>query len=200
VISEVANVIKNKLVGIAISGVDGATAVAYGVIANPIIPELIARQQGKAIENANQFKEELLKIVNTPEILEPALSAALENNRKLAASSDTAKTGLQKEVSSRFGDEKDVWNTGGINLNPASLDLQIKRDANWVPLPMDQQPILNMKIDGFSPVIINIAPVNVPLLLGFNDTVDPDCPSNANGAVNCSDSAMPINKPEEVLL
>ena len=57
-------------------------------------------------------------------------------------------------------------NLGGINLNSALLDLQIKRDGNGIPLPVIQQPIGNMKIEGFIPVIINVTPVNLPLLLG----------------------------------
>jgi len=62
---------------------------------------------------------------------------------------------------------------GGIDLNPAMLDLQIKRDGNGIPLPAFQQPIQNMKIDGFLPVIINVAPVSIPMLLG-----DADQPEN----------------------
>ncbi len=57
---------------------------------------------------------------------------------------------------------------GGINLDPRLLDLQIKRDGNGVPLPLFQQPIGDMKIEGFFPVIINITPVSLPLLLGLN--------------------------------
>jgi malate synthase A/acyl carrier protein len=57
---------------------------------------------------------------------------------------------------------------GGIDLNSALLDLQIKRDGNGVPLPLPLQPLQNMRIDGFYPVIINITPVaNLPLLLGM---------------------------------
>lgn len=57
---------------------------------------------------------------------------------------------------------------GGIDLNPAFLNLQIKRDGNGIPLPMNMQPIGDMKIDGFYPVIINIQPAtNLPLLLGL---------------------------------
>lgn len=62
--------------------------------------------------------------------------------------------------------DKEV-NVGGINLDPSKLDLQIKRDGNGVPLPINQQPIPNMRIDGFSPVIINISPIpDLPLLFG----------------------------------
>jgi len=59
---------------------------------------------------------------------------------------------------------------GGINLNPAMLDFQVKRDKNSVPFSLPQQPIENMNIEGFLPVIINVTPVNnLLLLLGFTD-------------------------------
>jgi len=58
---------------------------------------------------------------------------------------------------------------GGINLNPALMDLQIKRDGNGIPLPFNLQPATIMDIEGLLPVIINVTPVmNVPLLLGFD--------------------------------
>lgn len=62
---------------------------------------------------------------------------------------------------------------GGINLNPTLLNLQIKRDGKGRPLPVQQQPIFEMKIEGFMPIIINITPANnMPLLLGVNTTTD----------------------------
>ena len=63
---------------------------------------------------------------------------------------------------------------GGIDLNPALLDLQIKRDGNGIPLPLPMQPIQDMHIEGFLPVIINVTPiVNLPLLLGIADEESP---------------------------
>ncbi len=61
---------------------------------------------------------------------------------------------------------------GGIDLNRKHLDLQIKRDGKGVVLPMAEQSIEALQnIEGFIPVIINIAPVmNMPMLLGFTDT------------------------------
>ncbi len=77
---------------------------------------------------------------------------------------------------------------GGIDLNPALLDLQIKRDANFVPLPLPQQPIQQMHIEGFIPVIINITPAtNLPLLLGLADTEQ-----------NADDAAKPDLKARDV--
>ncbi len=57
---------------------------------------------------------------------------------------------------------------GGIDLNPATMNMQIKRDGNGVPLPLNLQPIDNINIEGFQPIIINVAPINnLPLLLGI---------------------------------
>ena len=58
---------------------------------------------------------------------------------------------------------------GGIDLNPANIDLQIKRDGHGVPLPMELLDIPNIDIKGFVPVIINITPVtSLPMFLGFD--------------------------------
>lgn len=76
------------------------------------------------------------------------------------------------------GDEQDnsalsPTPVGGIDLNLEGMDLQIKRDASGVPLPIEQQPLMDMQIDGFLPVIINITPVsNVPLMLGLGGSAD----------------------------
>ncbi|OGX18548.1 MAG: hypothetical protein A2Y04_03550 [Omnitrophica WOR_2 bacterium GWC2_45_7] len=48
---------------------------------------------------------------------------------------------------------------GGINLDPAMMRLQIRRDDKGIPLPLAQQPLKDMRIDGFVPVIINITPL-----------------------------------------
>lgn len=58
---------------------------------------------------------------------------------------------------------------GGIDLNPANLNLQIKRDGKGVPLPIQFQDLQNINVNGFLPVIIKITPIsNLPLLLGIN--------------------------------
>jgi len=55
-------------------------------------------------------------------------------------------------------------NVGGINFDPTLLNLQIKRDGKGVPLPLPQQNLENININGFYPVIINIQPVNAQTL------------------------------------
>lgn len=56
---------------------------------------------------------------------------------------------------------------GGINFDPAMMDLQIKRDKNGMPLPFSQQPIRNITIDGLYLRITKITDANVPALLGL---------------------------------
>ncbi len=58
-------------------------------------------------------------------------------------------------------------NIGGINLNASLLDLQVKRDGSGIPFPLPQQPVQQLQVEGFVPLIINVTPVtNLPLLLG----------------------------------
>jgi hypothetical protein len=49
---------------------------------------------------------------------------------------------------------------GGIDLNAANLNLQIKRDGRGVPLPISRQDWEHIRIDGLIPVIIDIRPAS----------------------------------------
>ena len=55
---------------------------------------------------------------------------------------------------------------GGIDLNSANLNFQIKRDGKGVPLPLAQQDKAQLSgLTGFVPVIVEIQPVlTLPLL------------------------------------
>ncbi len=59
-------------------------------------------------------------------------------------------------------------------------------------LPLPQQPVGNMKIDGFLPVIINITPVNIPLLLGMTQQ------GPAEGAASTDSPQAPADIREKV--
>ncbi len=57
---------------------------------------------------------------------------------------------------------------GGIKLDRASLNLQIRRYANGVAMPVAMQPINDMVIEGFIAIIHAIRPIeNLPVLLGI---------------------------------
>jgi hypothetical protein len=54
---------------------------------------------------------------------------------------------------------------GGIDLNAANMNLQIKRDGKGVALPISQQDIANIHIDGLIPVILKIEPaMSLPIM------------------------------------
>jgi hypothetical protein len=48
---------------------------------------------------------------------------------------------------------------GGIDLNSANWDMQIRRDGKGVPLPVAQQDLESLQVDGFVPTILSIRPV-----------------------------------------
>lgn len=80
----------------------------------------------------------------------------LQKRVEVAASSVTSRTAQTADQT-----------VGGINFDPALMNLQVKRDKNGVPLPLPQQDIFNINIEGLFPVIINIQPAtmnNFPLL------------------------------------
>lgn len=58
---------------------------------------------------------------------------------------------------------KDV---GGIDLNPNMLKLQTRGQVIDFSMPVDVQAIQSIDIDGFSPVIFQIIPTNLPMLMG----------------------------------
>ena len=56
---------------------------------------------------------------------------------------------------------------GGIDLNAELMNLKIRRDEQGLPLPLPQQPITNIQVEGFFPVIFYVVPVDLPLLIGL---------------------------------
>jgi hypothetical protein len=71
---------------------------------------------------------------------------------------------------------------GGIDLNSANLNLQIKRDGRGVPLPLLQQDWVKLNgIQGFIPTIIEIKPVtNLPILSELQQKLQPLPASSRN--------------------
>ncbi len=82
--------------------------------------------------------------------------------------------GLRKKIARSRGvtDNAQITPTGGIDLNAANLDLQIKRDGNGVPLPLAQQDMAQLsRIGGFVPRILEIKPASS---LPFMKEISPD--------------------------
>ena len=64
---------------------------------------------------------------------------------------------------------------GGIDFNPAVMHTEVERDGRGLslPLPLPEDLLQYKNADGFIPIIINVAPINVPLLLGLADQDQP---------------------------
>ncbi|MBF0522501.1 MAG: hypothetical protein HQL24_05525 [Candidatus Omnitrophica bacterium] len=65
-------------------------------------------------------------------------------------------------------DSKKDSSVGGIDFNSNRMELFIRRDNNGVPLSLSKQPLENMRIDGFQPVILNINVLRVPITAWIN--------------------------------
>ncbi len=80
----------------------------------------------------------------------------------------------------------DKKSLGGINLDAAMLDLQVRRDGNGVPLPFSLQPAdLGMRVQGFYPILNSVTPVTL-LQLGLNSPVGAPPPEDASSAKDAS--------------
>ncbi len=115
-------------------------------------------------QQKSQFFLELLPamLIANPAKITPVakiLGVALESNLTVAKATAASST------------------VGGIDFNPALLDLQIKRDSRGVPLPLPMQNIDQINIEGLYPVILNIQPAkieNLPFLMSTPPKPGPD--------------------------
>jgi len=132
------------------------------------IDEDRANSRYVAPEKQHQVREQLGRAWQSIEDRREAL--------KKAEAVDAA--GLVKENKAN----KAATPTGGIDFAAGFLNLQIKRDQSGMPLPAAQQPMQKlMTIEGLTPVIIQIAPVqNLPLLMGLEPDEDSDDSGSAN--------------------
>ncbi len=76
---------------------------------------------------------------------------------------------------------------GGIDFDAQFVDLQIKRDGRGVALPLPQQNLDQIHIEGLYPVILNIQPVNaqtLPLLFGRKTEKSPRFPIASTRNIN----------------
>jgi len=57
--------------------------------------------------------------------------------------------------------DEDKWKVrevGGIDFNPANLNLQVKQEGKGVNIPSTQSSFKNIDVEGLIPVIIHIVP------------------------------------------
>ena len=78
-------------------------------------------------------------------------------------------------------EEKDKL--GGIDLNPTNLELEVEKEGDGVVVPtFDLQQLELNNINGFTPLIIEIVPVDLSPLLGFAEEEDQKGPRKPEDA------------------
>ncbi|MCC6758231.1 MAG: DUF952 domain-containing protein [Candidatus Omnitrophica bacterium] len=81
----------------------------------------------------------------------------------------TAPPAVEAQTASAPTVDANKFTKGGIDFDPTNMNLQIKRDGKGVPLPLPQQNLEQINIQGLVPIIINIVPINsqtLPIFLG----------------------------------
>ncbi len=109
-------------------------------------------------ELSSSEKEQYEKAKN-----EYAKTRALEKMMEAYRQSRIGRYGVQEKQ--EFGNDSEK-NVGGIDLNPNMLDLQKTGKGIDINAPFDPAMLQNIQIEGFFPVIIQIAPTNLPVFMG----------------------------------
>jgi len=136
---------------------------AIKVVDDTILDSKISEEIKLSIKQIYETAHEIVDLLDSVQITmkisdqkagSPITEIVNQYFSRVSTSNESLETGHQK---------------GGIDFNADHLNLQIKRDGNGVPLPLNLQPIESMNIDGLYPVILNVAPITVPMLLSRLD-------------------------------
>jgi hypothetical protein len=93
------------------------------------------------------------------EDLRAAGIAAWEKKRKEGVAKDRELKKLREaQLKERRAQYQDASQQGGIDFARSNLNLQIKRDGSGMPLPVSQQNLDGIQINGLVPVILDIQP------------------------------------------
>jgi len=124
----------------------------------PITMERVGKKFFNSITNERvRQKEEIvikkLSVVLTDHLISSPIS---DGQKRVKPLSGVGSSSVQTEK------------PGGIDMNPNNLNLQTQGGRFDFQLPLNSIDLQNIRIDGFTPVIINVAPLtNLPLLLGL---------------------------------
>ncbi len=143
--------------GLMMKNVYSSFEVPESVMPSDIVKELKGLTKGLTIEGSN---------------ISPLLQEAVKFDARDIAKTEAVKLYYDANNGNEIGvlffdriSSADVKeNVGGIDMNAANLNMQIKRDGAGVPLPVSQQDLENIRIDGLVPVILDIKPAaGIPL-------------------------------------
>jgi len=113
-----------------------------GKVLDRTVEDVISKSE--TISEIDQYLEELI------------FSLSNKNEEKKMLFVGVIRSRLILPMGSDSAMKTDEITPGGIDMNSANLNLQIKRDGNGVPLPVSQRDLENIHIDGLVPVILDI--------------------------------------------
>ncbi|MCC6759472.1 MAG: hypothetical protein IT395_07610 [Candidatus Omnitrophica bacterium] len=121
----------------------------------------------KGFQNADAWIE---KAKNSVMDLMREQKSSAEAWRQVIENTLEDNTSPQAVASAPVLDVERPEDVGGIDMNAKALDLQTEGDGIKFDMPFDPTQLQNIQIDGFSPVILQIIPTNLPLFIGIKDT------------------------------
>lgn len=151
---------KKKKTGLYYNGILIATE-------NQFIPGAAPDGTIPTVPETGTFDQILANFLNTQNISTTNISVRQVEgtNKWLVYGPQTAEK--EKSPSAQAKQKSDL---GGIDLHPENLNMKIQKNDEGGIIPIAPQVIENINIKGFTPVIIEIAPVkNLPVLIGFAD-------------------------------
>lgn len=155
--------------------------------------ESYADQNGYLLEPLHRMpiKGTVYKVTHKPALVDAAMTAEVARMYRFLTGVDLpAET---DEVNRQSDADQAVMgkDVGGIDFTGSQLDLEIHRDQNGLPIPLTEQQLQNIQINGLVPVILKIQPVTqLPFLLGA---------VKADPAENSSKTTPSISRDEAVI-
>ncbi len=119
--------------------------------------------------NVEEIKRRVLKNERVEDYELRALAFSGKMTYTLPSQSEAGTIQPQPVQQQQAQDNRKPTDVGGIDFDPTNMNLQIKRDGKGVPLPLPEQNLEQINIQGLFPVIINITPINsqtLPIFLG----------------------------------
>ncbi len=150
---------------------EGGTSLFYnGVLiatSNEFVPQTLPNGTATAIPIRGTFNTLLAQFLNTYKINPKDITAQQEEGTNNWFIYGPPITNEKKILPPKKIAKNDL---GGIDLHPENLNMKIEKDADGGIMPIAPQVIENINIKGFTPVIIEVAPVtNLPVLIGFKE-------------------------------
>ncbi len=150
--------------------------------------DLLLNDQGGG-EMATYKNGKLVKLSLTSNSVLPPKAMVYQNQQRTHGkrkkpSSSTQPSLIPAVDSAILATEKETRtkdNLGGIDFTFSDIGLEIKRDSKGIPLPLPQQPAEFRQINGLTPVILKVIPINIPFIISeFNLDDSPQKKSRRN--------------------